>query len=248
VGLFGLVGLGLFSLTAHAHAMTLSVAVLKYMQDGEIQMARLNFFGAGIVALSLSGCVTTSMQGYADRAIPAHAAMHLAALVNAPLPLSEALQASFASQATKLGILVDDARSIFPPTRQYTDAEVKHDLAAQGIDAVLVVTVGDSGVVREYAGTVFSGTYSGTVASSAFGASYDGNSSGIASPTFRYHRPTDFNARLLEPSSGRSLWVGSGQVSAGGALFVGNGTSAASEASAIFNDMRTKGLIGAPQS
>jgi hypothetical protein len=211
-------------------------------------MARLDGLAALIAALSLCGCVTTSMQGYADRAIPEHAATHLAALVNAPLPLSQALQASFTSQATKLGVVVDDARTIFPPTRQYADAEMKHDLAAQGVDAVLIVTVGDSGVVREYAGTVFSGTYSGAVSGGAFGASYGGMSTEVASPTFRYSRETKFDARLIEPTSGRTLWVGSGQVSAGGALFVGNGTSASSAAAAIFTDMHAKGLIGAPQS
>jgi hypothetical protein len=212
------------------------------------QMARFLAFSAGFAALSLCGCVTTSMQGYADRAIPERPAVHLAALVNASLPLAEALQASFASQATKLGIIIDDAHTIFPPTRQYTDAEIKHDLTAQGVDAVLVVTVGDSGVVREYAGTVFSGTYSGTAAGSGLGVSYSGAGTEVASPTFRYHRQTDFNAKLIEPASGRTLWVGSGQVSAGGALFVGNGTSASSAAAAIFDDMHAKGLVGAPQS
>ena len=212
-------------------------------------MARLRAVGTIVAALSLCGCVTTSIEGYADREPPAHAATHLAALVNAPLPLSEAIQASIASEATKMGVAADDARTIFPPTRQYTDAEMKHDLAGQGVDAVLIVTVGDSGVVREYAGTVFSGAYSGTVTQNGFGgATFGGVSTGVASPTFRYRRQTDVNARLIEPATGRTLWVGSGQVSAGGALFVGNGTSASSAVAAIFADMQSKGLIGLPKS
>jgi hypothetical protein len=52
---------------------------------------------------------------------------------------------------------------------------------------------------------------------------------------------------LIEPATGRNLWVGTGQVSAGGALFVGTGTSAVSAGAAIFTDMQAKGLIGAPQ-
>jgi hypothetical protein len=215
-------------------------------------MARRNGLLVTIAAVFLSGCVTTSMQGYADKATPERPAAHLAALVNAPLPLSTAMQASFANQAAKMGIVVVDARTIFPPTRQYTDVEVKHDLVAQGIDGVLVVTIGDSGVVREYAGTVFSGSYSGALTASGYGgtttASFGGTSTEIAAPTFRYSRETTFNARLIEPASGRNLWVGTGQVSAGGTLFVGNGKSASSAAAAIFTDMQTKGLIGAPQS
>lgn len=115
-------------------------------------MERVAALGAVGGALSLCACVTTSMQGYADRELPAQSVTHVAALVSAPLPLSESLQASIAEQAAKIGIVDDDARTIFPPTRQYTDAAIKRDLAAQGVGAVLVVTVGDSGVVREYAG------------------------------------------------------------------------------------------------
>jgi hypothetical protein len=115
----------------------------------------------------------------------------------------------------------------------------------QGVDAVLVVIVGYSRVTREYAGTVFSGSYEGTVTGNAFGATYSGMSTEVAAPTYRHRRETKFDAKLLEPASGRTLWVGSGQVTAGGALFVGNGTSAASAAAAIFDDMHAKGLIGA---
>jgi len=64
------------------------------------------------------------------------------------------------------------------------DAEIKHDLAVQGVDAVLIVTVGDSGVVREYAGTVFSGTYSATVIGGAFGASCGGASTEVCGAHF----------------------------------------------------------------
>jgi hypothetical protein len=186
-------------------------------------------------------------QGYADRELPAQPVTHVAALVSAPLPLSESLQASIAEQAAKIGIVVDDARTIFPPTRQYTDAQIKRDLATQGVGAVLVVTVGDSGMVREYAGTVFSGSYSGTATANFGGVTYGGTSTGFASPAYRFRRQTDFSARLIEASSGRSLWVGTGQVSAGGALFVGNDTSAANAAASIFADMQAKGVIGAVQ-
>jgi hypothetical protein len=53
-----------------------------------------------------------------------------------------------------------------------------------------------------------------------------------------------FKARLVDPATSRNLWVGSGEVSAGGRLFVGNGSSASSSASAIFDDLRAKKIIG----
>jgi len=147
-------------------------------------------------ALSLCACVTTSLQGYADRELPVQPVTHVAALVSAPLPLSESLQANIAEQVAKIGIVVDDARTILQPTRQYTDAEIKRDLVAQGVGAVLVVTVGDSSVVRKYAGTVFSGSYSGTTTANFGGVTYGGTSTGVASPAYRFRRQTDFSARL----------------------------------------------------
>jgi hypothetical protein len=53
-----------------------------------------------------------------------------------------------------------------------------------------------------------------------------------------------FKARLVDPTTARNLWVGSGEVSAGGRFFVGNGSSASSSVSAIFDDMRAKKIIG----
>ena len=53
-----------------------------------------------------------------------------------------------------------------------------------------------------------------------------------------------FTARLLEPATARNLWVGNGQVNAGGLLFVGDRTSASSSVAAIFDDLHQKGAIG----
>jgi hypothetical protein len=150
-----------------------------------------------------------------------------------------------------------------PPTRTYTDAEVRKALAERGIDGVLLITVADSGVVAQYAGTIFQSSYNGI--SSANGTitqmgntstlSLNGNSSGTmtgtAAPTYRYSRRTDFSARLVDPRSARNLWVGSGEVKAGGGkgligrLIVADGVSSSHSISAIFDDLQNKGLIGA---
>jgi len=183
--------------------------------------------------------------------LPSHPVSHVAVLIIAPPPLSESFQTNLAIEAAKRGVTLEDASAIFPPTRQYSDAEIKQDLKARGVDGLLVVNVGDSGVVREYAGTMFSGNYSGSATVNTFGnmsnVSYGGTSFGVATPIFHQSRETSFNARLVEPSSGRNLWVGSGQVSAGGVLFVGNGTSASNAAASIFNDLQSKAIIPSPQ-
>jgi hypothetical protein len=208
-----------------------------------------------IAALVASGCVTTSMQGYADRDLPAKPVSRIAALVLAPGSMAPAIQSSIINEAQNHHIQAEDALLIFPPTRAYSNAEIQQGLARDHIDAVLTVNVGDSGVMRQYAGTIFQGqstnnfyasgtttTFGNMTSTSLNGTSY-GTSTGIATPIYRYSRQTAFTARLVESATGRTLWVGNGQVRAGGLLFVGDGTSASSSISAIFDDLQKKGLI-----
>ena len=208
------------------------------------------------VALSLSGCITTSMQGYADRELPTKRVSRIIAYVAGPPPLVSSIQASISDDAKERGVVAEDAFLLFPPTRTYSNAEIQKGLASNGVDGVLVINVGDSGVLRQYAGTILSGQYFGSTNASGtintFGnvstVSLNGTSSGTmvatATPIYGYRRQTAFTARLLDPATGRNLWVGNGQVNAGGLLFVGDKASASSSVAAIFNDLQRKGIIG----
>ena len=215
-----------------------------------------------VVALGFSGCVKTSMQGYADRDLPSQTIQHIAVYIAAPGPLASSMQSSVAEEARKRGILAEDALTILPPTRRYTDVEVRKALAERRVDGVLLITVADSGVISQYAGTVFQSSYTGT--SSADGMitrtgntstiSLNGTSSGTttgsSTPTYRYSRRTEFSARLVDPKSTRNLWVGNGEVNAGGGtgligrLIVADGVSSSNSISAIFDDLQKKGVIG----
>jgi hypothetical protein len=207
--------------------------------------------GAAIVvacATMLGGCVSTSMQGYADLERPARLVEHIA--VVAPPALIPAL----AVESPKYGLVVDDGNVIVPPTRAYKDAEIRQLLGARGVDGVLVVSVtGDTGVQHQYAGTIFSANYSGDSSSHAMivgkTISASGTSSGamrgMSTSLYRYDRTVAFQARLSDPKSGRNLWVGGGQTRAGGALFMGDATSVRDAASAVLNDLQEKGLVGA---
>jgi hypothetical protein len=207
-------------------------------------------------AIGLTGCITTSVQGYADRQLPAKPISRMIAYVAGPGPLVSSIQASVAEEANKRGVVAEDALLLFPPTRTYTNAEIQQGLARDGIDGVLVINVGDTGVLQQYAGTILSGQYSGSSSASGtintFGnmstVSMNGTSSGTmvatATPVYSYRRQTSFTARVLETATGRNLWIGNGQVRAGGLLFVGDGASASSSVGAIFDDLQRKGIIG----
>jgi hypothetical protein len=199
------------------------------------------------------------MQGYADRELPAKPVSRIVAYVAGPTALVSSIQGTVSEEARKRGLAAEDALLLFPPTRTYTNAEVLKGLASDGIDGVLVINVGDTGVLQQYAGTILTGQYSGSSSANGtintFGnvstVSLNGTSSGTtvatATPVYRYRRQTTFSARLLEAKTGRNLWVGNGQVNAGGLLFVGDGASASSSVSAIFDDLQNKGIIGRPR-
>jgi hypothetical protein len=211
----------------------------------------------------LTGCITALMQGYADREPPKNAIGHIVAYVAAPTSLATSIHSSIISEAKSRGVIAEDALTILPPTRNYTNAEIQKTLQSSGADGVLIVKVGDSGIMSQYAGTYFQSqtfgttsingtmnTFNGTMntfgntSNISLGGTSIQTTSGMSAPIYRYKRQTAFTARLIEASSGRTLWVGNGQVSAGGLLFAGDGANASNSISAIFDDLSKKGLIG----
>jgi hypothetical protein len=220
----------------------------------------LSGFGLLANVFLLGGCVTTAMQGYADREAPSKPIRQIATFVSAPGNLAAQIQSSITDEARKRGIGAQDALLIFPPTRSYSNAEIQTGLRRGGVDALLVINVGDTGVMQQYAGTIFqsqtAGTFSGSgtttqfgnVATTNFDGSMNSRTMGTATPVYRYRRQTDFNARLVDAATGRNLWVGSGQTQAGGLLFVSDSTSASNSISTLFKDLDAKGLLGRSES
>jgi hypothetical protein len=163
--------------------------------------------------------------------------------------LAASIHWSIASEAKSRGVLAEVALLILPPTRNYTNAEIQKALQTSGVDGVLVIKVGDSGIMSQYASTYFQSQTSGntsingtmTTLGNTSNISMAGTSTqtttGMSTPVYRYKRQTAFNAQLIEASSGRTLWIGNGQVNAGGLLFVGDGANASNSISAIFDDL-----------
>jgi len=65
----------------------------------------------GILSLPwcLTGCLTTSMQGYADRQLPAKPVSHIIAYVAAPGPLAASIQTNIQEEAHKHQVAAEDA-------------------------------------------------------------------------------------------------------------------------------------------
>ncbi len=166
----------------------------------------------------VSGCVTTAMQGYADRDLPTKRIQSIVAYVSAPTTMSSQVQAAIGEEARKRNVITQDAFVLFPPTRSYSNTEIQQGLTRDRVDAILSVQIGDSGVIRQYAGTYFSSQTTGDFSASGT-ATRMGNltnielqgtsnstTSGMATPVYRHSRQTDFVARLIDPTTGRNLW------------------------------------------
>ena len=68
-------------------------------------MSRLAFASVSLCAIGvlLSGCITTAVQGYADRDLPARPIQHMAAYVVAPTALASSFQSSIAEEKSGVG-------------------------------------------------------------------------------------------------------------------------------------------------
>lgn len=95
--------------------------------------------------IMLTSCMTTSMQGYANRNLPSKPVNRLVAHIAAPTALASHIQSSITEEGRKRGVITEDALVVFPPTRTCTNAEIRQGLGSNGIDGVLVLNVGDSG-------------------------------------------------------------------------------------------------------
>src|ERR1700730_12546314 len=111
-----------------------------------------------LAAIALSACVTTATTGV-DGEVASRPGGRLVASVAGPGGLASSIQSGINIEARRRGLSAENALALLPPTRRYTDADIRQALADRGIDGVLVINVGDSGVPRQYAGTIFQGRY-----------------------------------------------------------------------------------------
>jgi hypothetical protein len=187
-----------------------------------------------LAAIALSACVTTATTGV-DSELASRPVSRLVAYVAGPGRLASSIQSSINIEARKRGLLADNALNLLPPTRRYTDADIRQALADRGIDGVLIINVGEASVPRQYAGTIFQGRSPVSSATMAAVTSVNG-----------YPHPTTFTARLLEPSTARNLWNGIGDVDTSGLFSADDGTGAASAVAAIFDELQQNGIIAPP--
>ena len=187
-----------------------------------------------LVAMALSGCGSALLQSETSPQLSPRPAMAIGAYVAGPNSLVGSFQANIAVQATRHGLTADNISALFPPTRAYTDVEIRQGLAARSIDSVMIIRIGDAPAQRQYAGTILQERSVGSGGPTAAAiAAVNGNPN-----------PSTFSARLVDVGSGRKLWGGEGQIAAGAYSLFANGTTVEDAVAALFDDLQEKGMIG----
>jgi len=183
----------------------------------------------------LSACVSAWVQGEGNLEAPVRPVSRLVAYVTGPDSLVASFQANVAVEAARHGLAAENALVLFPPTRPYADQEIRQGLAVRSIDSVLIINIGDAGVQRQYAGTIFQGR---TPVST-------GPREATVASVYGYPRQTTFTARLLDAATGRRFWEGVGQFGDNKGFFASDTGPTISEAVAVvFDDLQAKGVVG----
>jgi hypothetical protein len=190
----------------------------------------MRVFCLAAIAVALTGCLTSSAPD-AGRMAAIHPVSHFAAYVAAPPALAPRIRSSIVAEAGRRGLVAEDALALFPPSRSYVDADIRQVLAARAVDGVLIINVGETGVPRQFAKTMFRGPPVAPAAAASV-AAINGDPSS-----------TSFTAELIEPAGARSLWNGSGIVDTGGAFSEDDGSGAALTIGALFDELQRKGFL-----
>jgi hypothetical protein len=194
-----------------------------------------------LAALTLSACASSLVQGEGSPEAPVQPVSRLVAYVTGPNSLVSSFQANIAVEAARHGLAAENALLLFPPTHAYADLAIRQGLATRSIDGVLIINVGDAGVQREYAGTIFQGR--SPVSS--------GPAEAAIASVHGYPRPATFTARLLDAATGRRLWEGAGQFGDNKGLFGQNkglfsfdaGPTVSESVAVLFDDLQAKGIV-----
>ena len=207
-----------------------------------------------ISAFLLSSCATSKITAFRD---PAFATKHFSSLV--VFAQGMALDSSVKVEKMICNKLFPapckSGKSILPPTRQYTAAEVAKYLEDSGSEAVLIVALVADRSNTQYFGTFTTSTASASATSSGpinfYGnhAFWTGTATGYASgqsvslPVYGYSRVAFGQLGLFDRPTGHIAWRGEINVTGQGALNITDDAFISSATSEISRELKESGLV-----
>lgn len=120
----------------------------------------------------------------------------------------------------RYGVEVVSRKSILPPTRDWTPEQISRILAEQGIDSILLLTVGYSAasVIPVATHTYGSSNTTAFQSGNTFSGATNGRSSSYH--IYRARSKAAFSAVLIDAKEARAVWYSDITSKAGGTLFV----------------------------
>jgi hypothetical protein len=215
-------------------------------------MYRIIFFLISV--LLLSSCATSKITAFRD---PAFATKHFSSLVvfaqgmalDSSVEVERMICNKVAPTPCKSG------KSVLPPTRQYTGADVAKYLEDSGAEAVLIIALVADRSNTQYFGTFTasmasaSATSSGTINFYGNNAFWNGTTNGSASgqsvsmPVYGYSRVAFGQLGLFDRLTGNIAWIGEIRVEGQGALNTTDDAFINSATSKIATELKTSGLV-----
>jgi hypothetical protein len=204
--------------------------------------------------LVTSGCVTTQVKGYTDSKYRGAIIGSVAVLANSQdVGLSEAIESGLESSLKQYGVRTVRSQTILPPTRAYTEQEIRDSLTGNGIAALLIVNIAGSETSSETIGYNTFGTATATTYGSAYATGYNSayysGSTGItgSSQTYavkRFDRNTIASSTLYDVQTGDVMWTSNSETKAGGALYMSDDTTGGDLAESIVKSLAESGHFG----
>jgi hypothetical protein len=208
----------------------------------------------GLMALSISGCITTQIRGYSNPDRANFVAKKIAVFASAKdIGIEVAVLDGFIEKLGANGVHSVDFKRILPPVRTYTNDEVLTALRRNGVDSVLEINIGGGDIQTVYLGSQTHGTATSTANASFYGNSAyvngQTNYSGSSMPIYGANRTTTAEMKLLalDGESSDTVWVSSAKTEAGGKLFVTDNSTADSLATDTVNELVKVGHVVPPK-
>ena len=188
------------------------------------------FAAAGCARTRISSLVAPEARGHTYQRI-------LVIFPVSDLDWRKTAEDEFRNVYSSQGAVFIPSYEVFFPGRQYADEEITALLAEHGVDAALVIALGETGTSTTRTPTqttarctVWSSSQGCTAASATTTGGYD-----ISKPW------ASFTAVLLDVATGSAVWAASART--GGNAFAGTGTLLRSMASRTVGQLRSDGVV-----
>ena len=196
------------------------------------------------LVLAVVGCASTKMASVTDPTMRDKRYQRFVVFADiADLEMRGRMERRVVERLVESGSGGEISLDLFPPTREYTDVEIKDQLLERGIDGFLVLMVNESGTTRSH--VPVSGattTTNGTARVVGDRVHYDGQTRTNVSGGYDITRPwASFSTELYDVAGGNRTWVATAQTSGNG--YAGFGTVANSYCDKIVSQLLADRLL-----